>query len=93
MPVARPLPAPVKAALDKAGGRAALAGLAGVSPQAVSLWEYVPLEHLAKVSFLLDIPPEVLRPDLHAALTTGKRLPSPDITFGAVRRPTRRRAA
>ena len=49
-----------------------LAGELGLWPQSILHWKQVPAERLAAVSAVLDIPPEVLRPDLACVFAAGK---------------------
>jgi hypothetical protein len=53
-------------ALVAAGGIAELARQLGVTRQAVSLWDKIPLKHLRAVSKMTGIPQQQLRPDLYA---------------------------
>jgi DNA-binding transcriptional regulator YdaS (Cro superfamily) len=52
-------------ALVAAGGIAELARQLGVTRQAVSLWDKIPLKHLRAVSKMTGIPRQQLRPDLY----------------------------
>lgn len=52
-------------ALVAAGGIAELARQLGVTRQAVSLWDKIPLKHLRAVSEMTGIPRQQLRPDLY----------------------------
>jgi hypothetical protein len=52
-------------AIVAAGGIAELARQLGVTRQAVSLWDKIPLKHLRAVSKMTGIPRQQLRPDLY----------------------------
>lgn len=55
---------PIKAAVDAAGSKRALAKLLGVTSQAVSQWKNIPPVHLDRVSSLTGRSLHELRPDL-----------------------------
>jgi hypothetical protein len=52
-------------AIIAAGGIAEMARQLGVTRQAVSLWDKIPLKHLRAVSKMTGIPRQQLRPDLY----------------------------
>lgn len=52
--------------LKEYGGVSALAGILGVSRQAVWQWEQIPLKYLRQIEKDTGIPRQLLRPDLYA---------------------------
>ena len=51
--------------IKMAGGPSKLARHLGVSPQAISQWKRVPLNHVFAIEKLTDIPRYELRPDVY----------------------------
>lgn len=60
----RPIDPIVTEALSAAGGATPMARELNITPQAVSQWKRVPIEHVSAVSRLTGIPRERLRPDV-----------------------------
>ncbi len=56
-------------AVNRAGGVSALADHLGLTRQAVFKWTRIPAHHVMKVSALVGIPPEKLRPDIFKEAT------------------------
>lgn len=54
----------LKQAIAIAGGPAALGRVLGITGQAVSVWEKVPIKHLITVEKLTGIGRDKLRPDI-----------------------------
>ena len=54
----------ISLAVGKAGSQAALAKVLGISPQAVSRWEKIPVKRALKIEQKLGIPRHQLRPDI-----------------------------
>ena len=55
----------LKEAIENAGNPAKLAAKLGVSRQAVSKWEDVPMRHIIAIEKATGVPRERLRPDLY----------------------------
>jgi DNA-binding transcriptional regulator YdaS (Cro superfamily) len=58
---------PLRLALDKVGGPAAMARHLGIGASAVTQWEKVPAKHVGKVGALTGMKPHELRSDLFPA--------------------------
>lgn len=59
-------PDPVALAIQKAGGRDALAKALGITGPAISQWSRIPVERVTAISTLTGIPRSALRPDIYA---------------------------
>lgn len=59
-------------AIDKAGGRNALAGALGISGPAISQWDRVPAERVIEVARITGVPRSQLRPDLYPPQKSSK---------------------
>ena len=55
---------------ENRGALTRIANELGRYPSTVSQWQRVPAEHMFAVSRIIGIPPEQLRPDLFAGMTT-----------------------
>jgi len=60
---------PAAEAIERAGGRHAVAQALGISYQAVYQWEFkqIPAERVPALAAMSGIPAELLRPDLYIA--------------------------
>lgn len=63
--------APLKKALDRAGGPKRLAERLGIVPSAVTQWTRVPPRHVRVVAAMTGIPPHELRPDIFGDVPEG----------------------
>jgi DNA-binding transcriptional regulator YdaS (Cro superfamily) len=57
----------LKSAIEHFGNGSRLADALGVTRQAISLWDKIPIERVIKVEELTGIPREHLRPDFFRA--------------------------
>jgi DNA-binding transcriptional regulator YdaS (Cro superfamily) len=60
-------PPPINLAIEKAGGRIALASAIGITPQSISMWRAIPVKRIAAISRVTGLTVEQLRPDLFAS--------------------------
>lgn len=55
----------IKRAAEKAGNRAKLAKIVGLTRQTVSQWKRIPAEHVLRIEAETGVPRHELRPDLY----------------------------
>lgn len=58
-------PKPIIVAIEKAGSVKALAGLIGVTPQCISQWKRVPVEHVRIIENITGMPRHEIREDVY----------------------------
>jgi DNA-binding transcriptional regulator YdaS (Cro superfamily) len=60
-------PGPIKLAIEKAGSVKALASRIGITPQSVSQWRRVPVEHVRAIEAITGLPKHEIRADVFDA--------------------------